>query len=535
MRNGFNPLLTFCLAFALASSALGQAPRLSLDLGGGETLPTVLIPRGSFTQGSPDSEPGREADETSRPVTLTQAFYGGAHVVTRGQFARFVAETGYKTEAEKGTSGGFGVVNGALAQQPGFHWRNPGFPQTDAHPVVLVTYDDALAFCAWLGKKSRREVTLPTEAQWEYACRAGTAGPRYAEPLDAVARHKENAGGTTTPVGTLLANPWGLHDLHGGVWQWCLDWYAPYRPGAATDPYQTESNLSDKPRRVLRGGSFLSGPARARSAERYRNDSRARNADNGFRIVCSVQEVEHAATGSSGGASSASSRSVTTANPPASSSGPGGNPTSGSKGSASSSGGSGSKSGGGSAFFGLFILVTLAVVAFSVVKKLLGFFSGASRVVSSAAGAAAAMTAAASRSSSAGLTGPELADALSQPMSLDTRYRVRPADSGFFITGESSILGRRLRYHATAAGRVYTDDITFHPGPEGHFIFTGSRPESVTVRVLDGGSTTSETLEEGDRDRHHRRENNRSDEDAGAESWDDSDSRSTHRSHPPAY
>lgn len=525
MRIGFIPLLTFGLAFALGSAAFGQAARLSLDLGGGEKLPAVLIPRGSFTQGSPDSEPGREADETRRPVTLTQPFYMGVHVVTRGQFSRFVAETGYKTEAEKGTSGGFGVVNDALAQQAGFHWKNPGFPQTDAHPVVLVTYDDALAFCAWLGKKNRREVTLPTEAQWEYACRAGTSGARYAEPLDAVARHKENSGATTTAVGANPANPWGLHDLHGGVWQWCLDWYAPYRPGAATDPYQTESNLSDKPRRVLRGGSFLSGPSRARSAERYRNDPRARNADNGFRIVCSVQQVEPpaASSGPAAGAGSHSSRSGSTS--PTSNSGkatPGGK--------ASSSSG-----GGGSAFFGLFILVTLAVVAFSVVKKLLDFFSGASRAVSSAAGAAAAMAATATRSSSTGLTGPELADALSQPMSLDTRYRVRPADNGFFITGESSIFGRRLRYHATAAGRAYTDDITFSPGPEGHFIFTGSRPESVTVRVLDGGSTTSETVDEGSHDPYRRRADGRSEDDSGADAWDDDDTSSSHRSHPPAY
>ena len=275
--------------------ALGaEVPSLQLDLGNGVKMELIRVEPGTFTEGSPESEAGRGADETQRTITISQPYYLARFPVTYRQWEAFAKDSSYKTEAEKGQSGGYGWDGTALRQAKEYTWRFPGFAQAETHPVTLVTWFDAQEYLKWLSRKTGRVCKLPSEAQWEYACRAGssTAWPTGDDELAANvwSWNSGNAAGRTYPVGKKQANAWGFQDMGGQVWEWCQDWYAPYEAGPATDPLQTNDKLSDKPRRVLRGGSFIKSANFARSAARYRNDPRSRNADNGFRVMVLVTD-----------------------------------------------------------------------------------------------------------------------------------------------------------------------------------------------------------------------------------------------------
>jgi len=265
-------LLAFFLASRLATATEPEERELVLDLGGNVTLKVIKIPAGKFLMGSAISEwehqgiegllNAREG-EARVEVTLTKPFFMGIHEVTVAQYQRFCEET--KTEH-----------------------KTAGIPQTGEHPVVNVTWENCIAFCAWLTKKSGRTASLPTEAQWEYACRAGTTtgfsfGDKVQE-LGDYAWFKENAEGSTHPVGLKKPNAWGLYDMHGNAWEWCSDLYAEGGLTTAVDPTgATKGGL-----RIRRGGGWADIPRACRSAFRGRAVPDA-SMWRGFRVTVAAQ------------------------------------------------------------------------------------------------------------------------------------------------------------------------------------------------------------------------------------------------------
>jgi len=280
---------------------------ITLKLSDTAAMKLVKVPAGKFLMGSKTTERHRTRDGRESPrreVTITRDFHIGICEVTRGQFAAFVKDSGYITQAEREgwtfawDGRVWGKVNGAS-------WRKAGFDQTDEHPVICVSFDDAVAFCRWMGKKTAKHVLLPTEAQWAYACRAGTKtayvwgdkwddGKGWANAADATARKRFKgwrafpwADGYvfTSPAGKYKANAFGLHDVHGNVFEWCADWYDKdyFKKGPKVDPMGPAGGRQ----RVLRGGSWLSSPGRCRSAGRTGCNLRGSYCDFivGFRVV----------------------------------------------------------------------------------------------------------------------------------------------------------------------------------------------------------------------------------------------------------
>ena len=224
-----------------------------------------LIPAGKFAMGSPDSDKDASSDEKPQhPVEITRPFYLGIHQVTRGQFGRFVEATRYQTEAEKDGKGGYGydVSSKKWVQNPKFTWRSAGFEQTNNHPVVNVSWNDASEFCNWLSRQEGQQYRLPTEAESEYACRArSTTRFSFGDGEDLLGQYgwyAANSNNQTHPVGEKKANAFGLHDMHGNVWEWCLDGYDAeyYGTSPGRDPLGPEQAAN----RVIRGGSWSLDP-----------------------------------------------------------------------------------------------------------------------------------------------------------------------------------------------------------------------------------------------------------------------------------
>ena len=276
----------------------------------------VKIAPGEFMMGSPTNEVGREPDERQHLVRITQPFFLGIHEVTRRQFEQFVAETGYRTNAETDGKGGIGSVPGVgVHHDKQFTWRDSGFEQTNDHPVGNVTWYDAMAFVRWLTEKENVLYRLPTEAEAEYACRAGgqtiyqtgTNAPelvKLANVLDFTLRHEEvtryqhfstlqnNTGSDgfvfTAPVGSLSPNAFGLHDMIGNVEEWCSDWFDHdyFSHSHVNDPTGPETGVF----RSFRGGSWCSIVPHTRCANRSRFEPDYRANFIGFRVVRSAQQ-----------------------------------------------------------------------------------------------------------------------------------------------------------------------------------------------------------------------------------------------------
>ena len=262
----------------------------------------VLIEPGEFHMGSPPGEPFHQRTERRHPVRLTRGFWMGRVEVTRGQFQKFVRETSYVTDAEiEGWTLGLGS-DGRWHRFDEVDWRDPSFGQTGNHPVVCVSWRDAEAFCQWLSERENLTYRLPTEAEWEYACRAGSesvfawgedeASPRTNAADEAwMSRFPDTVGFDwfdeytfTAPVASFPANAWGLFDMHGNAQEWCADVYAPYPDGEVVDPTGPAPAANESPR-VLRGGSFAAPPARCRAAHRDASRPSASFVTTGFRII----------------------------------------------------------------------------------------------------------------------------------------------------------------------------------------------------------------------------------------------------------
>jgi formylglycine-generating enzyme required for sulfatase activity len=303
-------------ATALRNTVAGNDSRRSLDLGGGVALELIRVPGGSFVMGSSDGHP----DEAPASAVEVKPFWMARFETSNRQFRRFDSSHESRTEDRHGYQ--FGAV--------GYDQDQP------SQPAVRVSWEEAMAFCRWLSQRTDLRVSLPTEAQWEWACRAGSAGAFSFGNLDSdYSRHAnlgdqrlrdfaadtsldnyaaqrpmpnpnrfddwlprddrfDDGGFVTEPVGKYLPNAWGLHDLHGNAAEWTLSAYRPY-------PYREDgrNEVGDVPRdteRVVRGGSWRDRPVRATSSFRlpYRQYQRVFNV--GFRIVCRdevSQETAH--------------------------------------------------------------------------------------------------------------------------------------------------------------------------------------------------------------------------------------------------
>jgi sulfatase modifying factor 1 len=286
-------------------------------------MPLILVPAGQFEMGNHDSDdklakafPQIEATRIAKlgdekpihKVRISKPFYFGKHEVTIGQWKQFLADSKYVPESERDGTGAWGYnpkIQYFEGRDKKYSWADPGFKQADDHPVVNVTYADSLAFCDWLSKKDGHKYRLPTEAEWEYACRAGStttfasgdepnslagvAALYDAETVKLFPQWKENAllksdgQQFTAPVGSYKPNEFGLYDMHGNVWEWCSDWYGEdyYANSPSDDPQGPEMGRQ----RVRRGGSWHTWPFYMRSSFRNYNSPQTRYVLVGFRVV----------------------------------------------------------------------------------------------------------------------------------------------------------------------------------------------------------------------------------------------------------
>lgn len=327
-RFGFEMIVSVMIVLAgarLLSAGAGQVIENSIG------MQFVRVPAGEFLMGSDESPESLALDYPKYPrdrltklkdeapvhaVRITRPFYLGKYEVTVGQFRKFLETSGYRPESEADGTGGYGynpAYDPATTERgdafdgrdPRYSWRNPGFHQTEDHPVVNITWNDAVAMAEWLSRAEGRRYRLPTEAEWEYACRAGTITRYYSgnspSTLSAIANTFDAAAAPywpqwkdfalaeddgvafTAPVGSFSPNAFGLYDMLGNVWEWVSDWYS--------ETYYAESPLVDPTgpayghQRVRRGGSWHTWSLYARSTFRNWNTPQTRYPLVGMRLL----------------------------------------------------------------------------------------------------------------------------------------------------------------------------------------------------------------------------------------------------------
>ena len=291
-----------------AAIAPGSGQSFRDHLANGEPCPDclqmVVVPAGAFTMGSWVGEQGHDADESpSHPVTIEKPFALGRFAVTRGEFAAFVKATGYR-----GARGCYAWNLADWTPKPALSWRSPGFAQSDREPVVCVSWRDARAYVAWLREQTGRPYRLPSEAEWEYAARAGSqARYFFGEDDSKFCRYGNGADRTltaiappqpvltcndghafTAPVGHYRPNGFGLYDMLGNAWQWVADCVHRNYKNAPRDGAAWLDEGGDCTRRVGRGGSWLRSADRLRSASRLWSEASDRWFDWGFRVARAV-------------------------------------------------------------------------------------------------------------------------------------------------------------------------------------------------------------------------------------------------------
>ncbi|MBL9189701.1 MAG: formylglycine-generating enzyme family protein [Opitutaceae bacterium] len=273
-------LLTLVVITACRGASAPSDAFSGTKAGAAHTVAGIALrwcPAGKFLMGSPATEPGRRADEEQVEVVLTHGFWLGQFEITQGQWRRFRPPP-----------------------------REPEAGRGEDYPVYWVSYFDAEDFCGWLTREARSRgelpagwaFRLPTEAQWEYACRAGTTtafafGDRLTTRQANIGRPYRGApagfpAGAATAVGSYPPNAWGLHDMHGNEFEWCRDWYHARLPGG-TDPdlaeRKGEPNRDGSHSRVRRGGAWMDAAEFCRSALRLRYEPERSSDHIGFRVA----------------------------------------------------------------------------------------------------------------------------------------------------------------------------------------------------------------------------------------------------------
>ena len=259
--------IILAILFASVSAAQAQPKDPPKKFTNSIGMKFVLLPSGTFMMGSSNKEKGRGDDEIVHRVTLTKGFYMAVHTVTQEQWQAVMGSNPSEFKGEKNL------------------------------PVDSVSWEDCQIFCQKLCVKEKTRYRLPTEAEWEYACRAGTTTPFHTGETLSTDQANYNGNSTygdgkkgiyrekTTPVGSFAPNAWGLYDMHGNIWQWCQDWHGGYQRTDVVDPQGPKSGKY----RSLRGGSFSSHAVFCRSANRTYNEPGNRTEFYGCRVCFDLE------------------------------------------------------------------------------------------------------------------------------------------------------------------------------------------------------------------------------------------------------